>query len=182
MEIKWSSDNYHTSPPQQFVVINKLTCNWDTSDPVARTFDRRLRERGLIPWQPLRLLPHICTHWQTVLGMFDLGSHWLENCFQRCFEPSPDDQWKCVWRRQEQQWNTHLTMSCHTTKQPEIIFLGAISFNSISPLWHPHSTALSRRYSMPRCVVLHFTAQHFELIFQQDNAGRLKPRGNACSQ
>ncbi|GFX36314.1 transposable element Tc1 transposase [Trichonephila clavipes] len=143
------------------------------------TIYRRLIERNLRSYQPLRHLPltpvHCRARLQWCLGLLgwnhaDWGCIVFSN--ESHFRLCPDDNRRRVWRRPGQRADPTFPIARHTDPQPGAMVWGAIYFNSRISLVVIRGTLTAQRHveDILRTVFLPFLLQYPGLIFQQENA------------
>lgn len=164
-----------TAPDSSLSSIRRATRTRVTT----MTIHRRLRERNLCSYRPLRHLPLTPAHRRARLQWCLARSGWNhadwgrivfsdESRFQLC----PDDHRRRVWRRPGQRADPAFTIARHTGPQQGVMVWGAISLDSRTPLVVIRGTLNAQRYvdDILRPVLLPFLLQYPGLIFQQDNA------------
>ncbi|GFX21115.1 HTH_Tnp_Tc3_2 domain-containing protein [Trichonephila clavipes] len=92
---------------------------------------------------------------------------------ESCFQLSPDDRRRRVWRRPGQRASPVFTIACHTGPQQGVMVRGAFSYEA-GPLWASLEAHLQQahRYvdGILRTVLLPFLLKYPGLIFHRDNA------------
>ncbi|GFS75703.1 transposable element Tc1 transposase [Trichonephila clavipes] len=104
------------------------------------TIHRRLTERNLHSYRPLRHLPltpvHCRARLQWCLSLSGWNAVWGHIVFsdESRFHLCPDDHRRGVWRRPGRRTNPAFTIVRHTGPQQGVLAWGAISFED-GPIW-----------------------------------------------
>ncbi|GFY22912.1 transposable element Tc1 transposase [Trichonephila clavipes] len=143
------------------------------------TIHRRLVERSILTYQPLRHLPFTPAHCQVrLLWCFARSGRNHadrerrvfsdESSFQLC----PGDHRRRVWRRPGQFADPAFAIACHTCPQSRVMVYGATYFDRWIPLVVLRGTLTAQRYvdNILRTVFQPFLLKYLGLIFQLDNA------------
>ncbi|GFV73714.1 transposable element Tc1 transposase [Trichonephila clavipes] len=138
------------------------------------TFHRRLIERNLRSYRPLRHLPLTPANCRARLKRCLTRSGWNHDDWGRIvlsdeshFQLCPDNHQRRVWNRPGQRTDPVFTIA--RRPQPAVMVWGAISFDSRTPLGIIRGTITTRRYvdDILRTVLLTFLLQYPGLMFSK---------------
>ena len=147
----------------------------NSASVITRTIHRRLTERRLRSWRPLRRIPLNSVQRQTRLRWCQTHSHWNVIDWSRIifseeshFELSPNEQKRRVWRRPGQWCHTNLSVFWQTGRQSGVMVWDANSFHSRILLVVIHRNLTAQQYvdEVLRPVALPFISRHARPTFQ----------------